>query len=88
MIAPAYRSGITRAAFWATDDIPSLTVGTSCSQWPAARAQSARAFTQPFDTEGPATFTPPTRPPASPAVHAIFVVVGLPSPRAAAHRLA
>jgi hypothetical protein len=48
--APANGSGITcatsRAAFRATDDIPSFTVGTSSSNWPAARLLSARAFDQ------------------------------------------
>src|SRR5689334_13917935 len=56
MIAPASRGEITPTAFWATDDIPSLTVGTSCSIG-RPRGSYPRAPTTPFDTED----RPPSR---------------------------
>jgi hypothetical protein len=72
MIAPVNDTGITPTPFRANDALPSLTVGTSYSQWPAARLLSARAYDA-VRRGGPTTFTPMARPPPSPAVHAIFV---------------
>ncbi len=56
MIAPDNRGEITPAAFWATDDIPSFTVGTSCSIG-QPRGSYPRAPTTPSDTED----RPPSR---------------------------
>lgn len=72
MIPPVNGAGITPTAFRATDDIPSLTVGTSYSQWPAARLLSARAYDA-VRHGGPTTFTTLGQPPGPEAVHAIFV---------------
>jgi hypothetical protein len=72
MIAPVNGTGITPTASRASDALPSLTVGTSYSQWPAARLLSARAYDA-VRRGGPTTFTSMARPPESPAVHAIFV---------------
>ena len=73
MIAPAYRSGITRAAFWATDDIPSLTVGTSLFAMAGRAAGTARALTRAVRRGVPTTFSRQPPRPGSRAVHAIFV---------------
>ena len=71
MIAPANRGETTPAAFWATDDIPSFTVGTSCSIG-RPRGSYPRAPNNALRHGGPATFTP-GHPPESRAVHSISV---------------
>src|SRR5262249_50823883 len=75
MIAATNADDLTPAAFRATDPLPSLTVGTSYSQWPAARLVPARAYNA-VRHGGPTTFHRRPNRPTSTAVHTISVARG------------